>query len=152
MNLNKVLIVGNLTRDPEIKWLPSNVPVTNFSVATNRVWKDSKTGERQEQTEFHNITVYGKQAQTSADYLKKGQLAFVEGRLHTRSWEAEGIKQYRTEIIADRVQFGPKKLEGAVAASFQADETDDAAADSVDDTTTTETVSVLEQADDDVPF
>src|SRR3989339_261432 len=109
MYLNKALIVGNLTRDPEITTIPSGQKVCKFSVATNRVWKD-KAGAKQESATFHNIVVWGKQAETSAQYLKKGQQVMIEGRIETRSWDdkATGEKKYRTEIIADRVQFGPK--------------------------------------------
>ncbi len=107
MYLNKVFIIGNLTRDPELRSLPSGVQVTSFSVATNRVWKD-RDGAKQESTEFHNVVVFGRQAETTAQYLKKGNSVLVEGRLQTRSWDAEGVKKYRTDIIADRVQFGPR--------------------------------------------
>ena len=112
MFLNKVLIYGNLTRDPELKSLPSGTAVTNFSVATNRKYKD-KDGNMQEEVEFHNIVVFGRQAETVAQYLNKGSGILVEGRLKTRSWDADdGTKRYRTEIIADRTQFGPKKGAG----------------------------------------
>ncbi len=107
MYLNKAMVYGNLTRDPELKSLPSGIQVCSFSLATNRVYKD-KDGARKEQTDYHNIVVFGRQAETSAQYLKKGASAYVEGRLQTRSWDADGVKQYRTEIVADRVQFGPK--------------------------------------------
>ncbi len=107
MYLNKAMVYGNLTRDPEMKALPSGMNVTSFSIATNRVYKD-RDGNRQEQADYHNIVVFGRQAETSAQYLKKGASAFVEGRLQTRSWEKDGAKQYRTEIVADRVQFGPR--------------------------------------------
>jgi single-strand DNA-binding protein len=107
MYLNKAMIFGNLTRDPELKSLPSGMQVCSFSIATNRVYKD-RDGKRAEQTDYHNIVVFGRQAETSAQYLKKGASAYVEGRLQTRSWEVDGGKQYRTEIIADRVQFGPR--------------------------------------------
>lgn len=107
MYLNKAMVFGNLTRDPELKSLPSGMQVCSFSIATNRVYKD-RDGKRAESTDYHNIVVFGRQAETSAQYLKKGASAFVEGRLQTRSWEADGAKQYRTEIIADRVQFGPR--------------------------------------------
>ncbi|MFC1731262.1 single-stranded DNA-binding protein [candidate division KSB1 bacterium] len=107
MYLNKAFVYGNLTRDPELRSLPSGVQVTSFSVATNRVWKD-KDGAKQESAEFHNIVVFGRQAETSAQYLKKGSSVLIEGRLQTRSWEADGVKKYRTEIVADRVQFGPR--------------------------------------------
>lgn len=111
MYLNKAIIIGNLTRDPEMKALPSGMSVTSISVATNRVWKD-KDGNKKEDTDFHNVVVFGRQAETAAQYLKKGQSVLVEGRIQTRSWESEGVKKYRTEIIADRVQFGPKGAGG----------------------------------------
>lgn len=108
MYLNKAIIIGNLTRDPELKALPSGAQVATFSMATNRVWKD-KNGAKQESVDYHNIVVYGRQAETTAQYLKKGSSALIEGRIETRSWEADGVKKYRTEIIADRVQFGPRR-------------------------------------------
>ena len=107
MYLNKAIIIGNLTRDPETKALPSGVSVTSFSLATNNTYKD-KDGNKQESVEYHNIVVFGKQAESAGQYLKKGQSALIEGRIQTRSWEADGVKKYRTEVIADRVQFGPK--------------------------------------------
>jgi len=109
MYLNRAIIIGNLTRDPELRALPSGMQVTTFSVATNRVYKD-KDGNKKEQTEFHNIVVFGRQAETAAQYLKKGQSVLIEGRMQTRSWDdkTSGEKKYRTEIVADRVQFGPK--------------------------------------------
>lgn len=115
MYLNKAFVFGNLTRDPELKSLPSGSSVTTFSVATNRVWND-RDGKRQETAEFHNIVVFGKQAETVAQYLRKGSSALIEGRIVTRSWDdkTDGSKKYRTEIIADRVQFGPR---GGSAAS-----------------------------------
>jgi len=115
MFLNKVIIIGNLTRDPELRAIPSGSQVTALGVATNRVWKD-RDGNKQEAVEFHNVSVFGRQAETCSQYLKKGQSVLVEGRLQTRSWEADGVKKYRTEIIAERVQFGPKK-DGASSVS-----------------------------------
>ena len=112
MYLNKALIIGNLTRDPELKSLPSGVQVATFGIATNRVYRD-KEGNKQESTEFHNIVVFGRQAETSAQYLKKGSSALIEGRLQTRSWEQDGQKKYRTEIVADRVQFGERRQSGS---------------------------------------
>jgi single-strand DNA-binding protein len=118
MYLNKAMIYGNLTRDPEMKSLPSGMQVTSFSVATNRVYTD-RDGKRQEQADYHNIVVFGRQAETSAQYLKKGSGVYVEGRLQTRSWDKDGVKQYRTEIVADRVQFGPRN-DGGGSGSYQA--------------------------------
>ena len=107
MYINKAMIFGNLTRDPELRALPSGMNVVNFSVATNRTYKD-REGKKQEQADFHNVVVFGRQADTVNQYLKKGSSVFVEGRMQTRSWEKDGEKKYRTEIVADRVQFGPR--------------------------------------------
>lgn len=109
MYLNKTFLFGNLTRDPEMRSLPNGNKVTSFSLATNRVYKDA-SGAKQEQVEYHNIVVFGRQAETSAQYLKKGQGVMIEGRIQTRSWDDKttGEKKYRTEIVADAVQFGPK--------------------------------------------
>lgn len=121
MYLNKALIIGNLTRDPELKSLPSGTAVCTLGVATNRVWKD-KDGQKQENTEFHNVVVFGRQAETSAQYLKKGQNVLVEGRIQTRSWDGQdGQKRYRTEIVADRVQFGAKSGGGFTSPNSQDD-------------------------------
>lgn len=118
MYLNKAIIIGNLTRDPEERQLPSGAPVASFSVATNRVWKD-QNGARQEDTQYHNVVVFGNQARNCAQYLKKGSSVLVEGRMQTRSWESQdgGGKKYRTEIVADRVQFGLRPT-GAEASTF----------------------------------
>ncbi len=107
MYINKAMVFGNLTRDPELRALPSGAQVCSFSIATNRTYKKAD-GTKQEEVEFHNIVVFGRQAETSAQYLKKGSTAYVEGRIKTRSWEKEGVKHYKTEINADTVQFGPR--------------------------------------------
>jgi single-strand DNA-binding protein len=107
MYLNKALVYGNLARDPELRAIPSGTQVATFSMATNRVYKD-KDGNKKEQTDWHNIVVFGKQAELVTQYLKKGSSALIEGRMQTRSWEQDGQKKYRTEIVADRVQFGPR--------------------------------------------
>jgi single-strand DNA-binding protein len=120
MYLNKVYLIGNLTRDPELKALPSGTKVASFSVATNRSFRD-KEGNRQDQTEFHNIVAFSKLGELAAQYLKKGSQALVEGRIQTRSWDKpDGSKAYRTEIIADNIQFGtraPGAASGAPSAS-----------------------------------
>ncbi|MBM3261002.1 single-stranded DNA-binding protein [Candidatus Kaiserbacteria bacterium] len=114
MYINKALIFGNLTRDPELRALPSGMNVASFSIATNRVFKD-RDGKKQEQTDFHNIVVFGREADIVSQYLKKGSSAFIEGRIQNRSWDDKktGEKKYRTEIVADHVQFGPKGSGGA---------------------------------------
>lgn len=108
MYLNKVFLIGNLTRDPELKATPSGTKVASLSLATNRVWKDQH-GTKQEETEYHNVVAFGKTADTLAQYAKKGSSLFIEGRLQTRSWDAQdGTKKYRTEVILDNFQFGAK--------------------------------------------
>jgi single-strand DNA-binding protein len=108
MYINKALIYGNLTRDPEMKALPSGISVSSFGVATNRTWKD-KNGAKQESVDFHNVVAFGKQAELIHQYCKKGSPIFVDGRIQTRSWDdKEGKKQYRTEIVIENFQFGPK--------------------------------------------
>ena len=108
MNFNKVILVGNVTRDPELRALPSGQNVANFGLATNRFFND-KSGARQQQTEFHNIVVFGRMADTAGQYLKKGSTVLIEGRLQTRSWQdATGVKKYRTEIVTESLQLGPR--------------------------------------------
>ena len=115
MYINKAMVYGNLTRDPEMKALPSGQQVTSFSLATNRVWKD-KMGAKQESVDYHNIVMFGKLAELAAQYLKKGAGVYVEGRMQTRSWDDPSGKKYRTEVIADTMQFGPR-AGGALASS-----------------------------------
>lgn len=105
MYLNKVLLYGNLTRDPEVRAIPSGQQVATFGLATNRTYKD-KDGAQKDLTEFHNIVAFGRTAEVMGQYLKKGRPVYVEGRLQTRSWEADGRKNYRTEIVVDSFQFG----------------------------------------------
>ncbi len=107
MYINKAILYGNVTRDPELKALPSGNKVCNFSLATNRTWKDAN-GAKQEAVEYHNVVFYGKQAEVIAQYMRKGAGIMVEGRLATRSWEADGKKNYRTEVVGENFQFGPK--------------------------------------------
>lgn len=106
MDINSVTFCGRLTGKPELKALPSGQNVANFSIASNE--KYTKDGETKENVEFGNIVVFGKQADNCAKYLEKGQIALVEGKMQTRSWDKDGQKMYRTEIVAQRVQFGPK--------------------------------------------
>ena len=104
--INKVILVGNLGRDPELRATPSGQQVASFSLATNRKWKD-RDGNRQEQTEWHNIVCWGRQAEIAGQYLSKGRQIFVEGRLQTNSWEDKqsGEKKYRTEVVCDNFQM-----------------------------------------------
>ena len=131
MYLNKAMIYGNLTRDPEMKALPSGIQVCSLSLATNRVYLD-RDGKKQENVDYHNVVVFGKTAESTGKWLTKGSGVYVEGRLQTRSWDKDGVKQYRTEIVADRVQFGPKSG-GSAPAAVGANPQDDSKAPALPD-------------------
>lgn len=108
MNLNKVFLIGRLTRDPEIRNLSSGQQVCSFGLATDRFFTN-KSGQKQQQTEFHNIVMFGRLAEIASQYLTKGSLAMIEGRIQTRSWQdGSGNKRTRTEIVAERMQLGPR--------------------------------------------
>lgn len=108
MNLNKAFVLGNVTKEPEVRAMPSGQQVVNFSIATNRFYTD-QAGQKKQDTEFHNIVAFGKLADTISRYVTKGSLILIEGRIKTRSWDnAAGVKQYKTEIIADGLQLGPR--------------------------------------------
>jgi len=109
MYLNKVFLIGRLTADPILRSTPSGQSVCTFSVATNRVWTDRTNGQKQEEAQYHNIVLWRRLAEISSQYLTKGSLVLIEGRLQTRSWQdSSGKNQYRTEIIAERMQLGPR--------------------------------------------
>ena len=104
LNLNKVMLIGNLTRDPELRYTPAGQSVTSFTIATNRRWTDSTTGEAKESAEFTDIVAWGKLAETCNQILAKGKRVYAEGRLQTRSWEGnDGLKRYKTEIVAESI-------------------------------------------------
>ena len=112
MNFNKAIIAGNVTKDIELKTLPSGQSVVNFSVATNRAYTD-KSGAKQQTVEFHNVVAFGKLADICSRYLSKGKMVLVEGRIQTRSWQAQdGSKRYRTEIVMENMQLGPRGATG----------------------------------------
>lgn len=112
MNLNKAFVLGNVTRDPEVRSLPSGQQVTSFSVATNRVYTDG-SGQKKEEAEFHNIVCFGKLADIASRYLTKGSMVLIEGRIKTRNWQDQsGNKHYKTEIIAELLQLGPRGAGG----------------------------------------
>jgi len=109
MNLNKIFLLGNLASDPETRTTPNGQQVCNFRMATNRTWFNKQTGQKQEQAEFHRIVVWGKLAGIASQYLTKGSLVLIEGRIATRSWEDKtGNKRFTTEIIAQNLQLGPR--------------------------------------------
>ena len=115
MNLNKVFLIGRLTRNPEAKNLPSGTAVTNFGLATDRFFND-KAGQKKQDTDFHNIVAFNKLADIASRFLIKGSLVFIEGRIKTRSWQdASGNQRSRTEIIAERLQLGPRQKTAAIS-------------------------------------
>lgn len=118
--INKVILVGRLGRDPEIKYFPSGDAVCNFSIATSDTWKDKDSGEKKEKTEWHRIVTYRKLAETCGKYLSKGSMVYIEGKLQTRSWEKDGVTRYTTEIEASNMQMLDRK-EGPAGAGRAAD-------------------------------
>lgn len=156
-SVNKVIVLGNLGGDPELKYLPSGQAVCDLRVATTEVFKD-KSDQRQERTEWHRVVVWGKTAENCAKYLRKGQQVYVEGRLQTRSWEnKEGVKQYTTEIVADQVVFlrgsgaGPEESSHASSGQYGGSRPESGRG-------RVQSVPVMEQSadnfpsDDDIPF
>ncbi|MFM9834926.1 MAG: single-stranded DNA-binding protein [Methylophilaceae bacterium] len=113
-SVNKVILVGNLGRDPEVRYMPNGEAVANFSIATTENWKD-KSGVKQEKTEWHNIVMYRRLAEIAGEYLKKGRPVYIEGRLQTRKWEKDGVTRYTTEIIGDQMQMLGSKSDGGGA-------------------------------------
>ncbi len=118
MNLNKVFLIGRLTQDPEIRTTQSGQAVCSFGLATNRVWVDQGTNQKQEKTEYHNIVLWRRLAEIASQYLTKGSLVLIEGRIQTRSWQdSSGNKRYKTEVIAENIQLGPKRNVGQQSTS-----------------------------------
>jgi single-strand DNA-binding protein len=112
-SVNKVIIIGNLGRDPETRYMPDGTAITNVNLATTEVWKDKASGERREATEWHRVVFFGRTAEVAAQYLKKGSQIFVEGRLQTRKWQdKDGVERYTTEIRADEMKMLGGRREG----------------------------------------
>ena len=119
-SLNKVMLIGNLGRDPEVRYMPSGGAMCNISIATTDNWTDKSSGEKREKTEWHRIVMFGKQAELAEQYLKKGSPLYIEGRLQTRKWTTkEGEDKYTTEVIADRMQFLGRRGEDSFGESSQ---------------------------------
>jgi single-strand DNA-binding protein len=154
MNINKVLLYGNLTVDPVEKALPSGIKVVNFGLATNRTYKD-KDGNKKETAEFHNIVAFGKQAELIAQYMKKGKGLFVDGRLQTRSWDdkATNTKKYRTEIVVENFQFGPSPA-GQGGGTYTPSQTEGGAKSATDKSAKIDTIDypTEEINPEDIPF
>jgi len=124
-SVNKIVLVGHLGADPESRFTPSGVAVSTFNMATNESWKN-KEGEYEDRTEWHRIVLYGKAAETASEYMKKGQLTYVEGRIRTRSWEdKDGMTRYTTEVLGDRFTMLGRKGENKSAAPVDAGGDDD---------------------------
>jgi len=115
-SVNKVTLIGNLTRDPEVRYMPNGEAVANFAIACNETWKD-KNGQKQERAEFVNIVMYRKVAEIAGEYLKKGSSVYLEGRLQTRKWQKDGIDRYTTEVICDQMQMLSSKSAGGESVS-----------------------------------
>nr|WP_286822332.1 single-stranded DNA-binding protein [Desulfobacter sp. UBA2225] len=119
--LNKVILIGNLGKDPEIRYTQQGLAVVNFPLATTEAWTDKNTGERQEKTEWHRIKVFGKQAETCEKYLSKGKQVYIEGRLQTNSWEKEGQTHYTTEIVVSNFMFLGSRDGGSQSGAGESD-------------------------------
>jgi single-strand DNA-binding protein len=128
--VNKAILVGNLGRDPEVRYAPNGQAVANITLATSESWKDKNTGDKQEKTEWHRVVFFGKLAEIAGEYLKKGMQVYVEGRLQTRKWQdKDGQDRYTTEIVANEMQMlGSREGRGAPAADFNQDPGEAAAA------------------------
>lgn len=134
MNLNKVFLIGRMASDPEFRTTPGGQEVATLRIATNRVWVNQSSGQKNEATEFHSVVTWGRLAQIANQYLAKGSLVMIEGRLQTRSWEGQdGIKRYRTEIVAEGLQLGPKKQSPAPAQAAESKEDSPAGAPAKDE-------------------
>lgn len=147
-SLNKVMLIGNLGRDPEIRYMPSGDAMANLNLATTDTWKD-KTGEKQERTEWHRIVMFGKQAEIAGEYLKKGSQVYIEGRLQTRKWtDKSNVERYTTEIVADRMQMlgGRSAAGGGNYDSAESKETE------YDNTSSPKSNTGFDDMEDDVPF
>jgi len=110
--INKVILVGNLGRDPEIRYTPSGMAVANFSIATTEKWKDKQSGEMQERTEWHRIVAWGRLGEICGEYLAKGRQVYIEGKLQTRQWEKDGVTRYTTEVVASEMKMLGSKTQG----------------------------------------
>jgi len=148
--INKVILVGNLGKDPETRYMPNGKAVTNFSIATSESWKDKQTGEQREQTEWHSVVMYDRLAEIAAEYLRKGSQIYVEGRIRTRKWQdKEGNDRYTTEIVANEMNMlggrggGDRSTGGAPDRSRERSE---------EPAARPEPAGVAESFDDDIPF
>ena len=152
-SVNKVILIGNLGRDPETRYMPDGGAITNISVATTDVWKD-KAGEKQEKTEWHRVAFFGKLAEIAGEYLKKGSQVYVEGRLQTRKWQdKDGNDKYTTEVVADRMQMlGSRQGMGGGGADREAPDRDAASAKGAGKPAAKAGGGKFDDFEDDIPF
>jgi single-strand DNA-binding protein len=151
-SVNKVILIGNLGRDPEVRYMPSGDAVANISIATTESWKD-KNGEKQEQTEWHRVALFGKTAEIAGEYLKKGSQVYIEGRLQTRKWtDKEGQERYTTEIRADRMQMLGSRSGGSERMPSPDEERAPAPAGNKKPASAGKSGGNLEDMEDDIPF
>ena len=151
-SVNKVILIGNLGRDPEVRYMPSGDAVANISIATTETWKD-KNGEKQEKTEWHRVAMFGKTAEIAGEYLKKGSQAYIEGRLETRKWtDKEGQERTTTEVRADRMQMLGSRSGGSERMAPPEDDAPRAAAAPAKKSGGAAKGSSLEDLEDDIPF
>jgi len=136
--VNKVILIGNLGKDPELRYTPDGTPVANFSIATSDSWVDKQSGEKREKTEWHRIVAWRRLAEICSEYLTKGRQVFIEGKLQTRSWEKDDVTRYTTEIIARDVQFLGRRQDNDTDSSLLVP--------------TTPPVDTTNKVDDDIPF
>jgi len=152
-SVNKVILIGNLGRDPETRYMPDGAAITNISVATTEVWKD-KNGEKQEKTEWHRVAFFGKLAEIAGEYLKKGSQVYVEGRLQTREWEKDGVKRYSTEIVANAMQMlGSRQgMGGGAPPDRDADRGEGSSRPAASKPAAAKTGGKFDDFEDDIPF
>lgn len=149
--VNKVILIGNLGVDPEVKYMPSGSAVTNVRLATTDTWRDKQSGERQERTEWHRVVLFGRLAEIAGEYLRKGSRVYVEGRLQTRKWQGQdGQDRYTTEIVANDLQMLDSR--GGGSASFEPDSSSGFAAGGSGSGNAAAGQSTAEEFDDDIPF
>ena len=154
-SLNKVMLIGNLGADPEVRYLPSGDAVTNIRIATTESWKDKASGEKKEETEWHRVSFFGKLAEIAGEYLKKGSAVYIEGRIKTRKWQdKEGQDRYSTEVVADRMQMlGSRGGMGAPGSSQAPSGGDEERSSSAPATkSAAKTGAKFDDFEDDIPF
>ena len=148
--VNKVILVGNLGNDPEVRYMPNGNAVANVSLATSETWKDKSTGEQQEKTEWHRVVFFNRLAEIVEQYVKKGTKLYVEGRLQTRSWEQDGVKRYSTEVVANEMQMLDSR--GGVSQDFSGSQISEAPAAQPSQQQAAAPPQNFDNFDDDIPF